>query len=458
MYNKDQECPVAEAKVKIRAPRTLEISEKENPLTEVRKKISMGLRLLRVGIDATLAIKSKNPLHVGNCMVSTFEAIDSVFSKNKKEKSLADILEKDHGLVRVFTHMEELVFSTMRQMRFERVETQGIGSRGTLLNTYNLMGMPLYAMTSEEDERRCYGMWAESQEKATEAFSKTLRETVDGHISMRVVRDEWAHIMLLMPTSDKPECYVPLDNENKYLESVRKFQTKGISRASLFWGPPGVGKTMFAARIADLMGTHMMAIESTALQTISSSDIPLKPLIDLVRPGVLLFDDMDRAGDIEGLLGEIQRLNALSSDLLIIGTVNDITTIPQAMRRTGRFDETVRFVLPTPDQRRLLLKAYMSIHGVRVFNGNIEKLVDKTDGMSRSDLREVALQCSILPVEEVISTKIDEIKTIAAIPDRSATLSQAEQDSLELQIKRIIENAGNGNGCSVAPPSDCSAV
>jgi len=92
----------------------------------------------------------------------------------------------------------------------------------------------------------------------------------------------------------------------------------------------------------------------------------------ILSPDVVLFDDIDRVEErnLDKLLGIIEILNRYtgSGEIIIMGSINSLNKLPEAMRRPGRFDEIILFDYPTTKQRESIIRGYLKHFGTRLSN------------------------------------------------------------------------------------------
>ncbi|MBB5353830.1 SpoVK/Ycf46/Vps4 family AAA+-type ATPase [Haloferula luteola] len=133
----------------------------------------------------------------------------------------------------------------------------------------------------------------------------------------------------------------------------------------LFTGPPGCGKTITAAALANelRMPLFVVRLDSLISRYLGESLSKLRLIFDAAERhrAVYLFDEFDSIGftrDAAGDVGEMRRvLNAflvfiekLTSNSLIIAATNYGQRLDRALFR--RFDDLIEFGLPEPDQAR----------------------------------------------------------------------------------------------------------
>jgi AAA+ superfamily predicted ATPase len=131
----------------------------------------------------------------------------------------------------------------------------------------------------------------------------------------------------------------------------------------LFTGPPGCGKTMTAAALANELSLPLFVVRLDSLITryLGESLSKLRVIFEAVNQtrAVYLFDEFDSIGytrDFTGDVGEMRRLlngflvfiERLSGNSLVIAATNHGDRLDKALYR--RFDDLIEFGLPDPDQ------------------------------------------------------------------------------------------------------------
>ncbi|MGY1984120.1 AAA family ATPase [Nocardia gipuzkoensis] len=144
------------------------------------------------------------------------------------------------------------------------------------------------------------------------------------------------------------------------------------ARSILFVGPPGVGKTMAAAWIAQNLMLPLVVLDLATVMSslLGKTGTNLRHAIDYAkqRPCVLLLDELDsiaKRRDDDRDVGELKRLvTVLLQQIddwpvgagLIIGATNHAELLDPAVWR--RFDMSVSFQLPDIDQRRAAIHRF----------------------------------------------------------------------------------------------------
>ena len=146
-----------------------------------------------------------------------------------------------------------------------------------------------------------------------------------------------------------------------------------LRRKLLLVGPPGTGKTLTASALAGELGLPLFLVRLDGLITkfMGETAAKLRQVFDATNQtrGIYFFDKLDAIGSQRGLvndIGEIRRmLNSFlqmieqdRSHSLIVAATNHPELLDSALFR--RFDDVLRYDLPTRPQIAALLRARLA--------------------------------------------------------------------------------------------------
>jgi hypothetical protein len=146
----------------------------------------------------------------------------------------------------------------------------------------------------------------------------------------------------------KPNVYTdlkdhPIADISAYIARSKQLD---ISRSFLLYGQPGTGKTSWVERIAENFESKIVKVDTSFLQTISSTEI--EHILSILSPEIVLFDDFDRL-DLDHYEGQFlyitENLKRKYPKITFFATVNEPEELGAALLRPGRFDEKIEFVL-----------------------------------------------------------------------------------------------------------------
>lgn len=181
----------------------------------------------------------------------------------------------------------------------------------------------------------------------------------------------------------------------------------------LFLGPPGTGKSMTAEALAAESGISMAALGDFRGMYVGQSERNLSRILSLIEslhPVIVFVDEFDQAfpkrgassgdGGVDNRI--FGRLLAFMSDqahrgrILWVGASNLPNDIDSAMKRPGRFDLVLPFLLPDVGSRAAILEKSLlgAIAGLErvapeLTKSDYERLAARTDGFSGAELQAV---------------------------------------------------------------------
>lgn len=111
-----------------------------------------------------------------------------------------------------------------------------------------------------------------------------------------------------------------------------------ITRSLLFYGKPGSGKSTCVRAIAQDLKMRSLRLSFFAID--SDISTTLIPSLKILQPQVVIIDDVDRTGDQELLLEQLETFR--QHVRVILATCNNPSQMDSAILRPGRFDEAIQ--------------------------------------------------------------------------------------------------------------------
>lgn len=124
-------------------------------------------------------------------------------------------------------------------------------------------------------------------------------------------------------------------------EAAKPFLDKGFPRSLLLHGPPGVGKSGIMRYVRHLAGGLSLRIEASTLEHFAADNLQL---VRILRPDVLLLDDIDRVKERKGSKGQmcLSFLENVRNEVkLVLASANFIREMDPAALRAGRWDKLI---------------------------------------------------------------------------------------------------------------------
>jgi SpoVK/Ycf46/Vps4 family AAA+-type ATPase len=182
----------------------------------------------------------------------------------------------------------------------------------------------------------------------------------------------------------------------------------------LFYGPPGTGKTYLAEALAGELGYNYIQLNTSDIvsTTVGESVERLEELFTAAQeyqPCLLFFDELDAITSdrnqatmtqhqhqtVSTMLEWVADINESDENVLVVAATNRPDALDSAMKRTGRFDTTIKIGIPDADTRLAILEHHLKSRGPPAEELFLDSefcnaFATRSAGLSASDVTEVA--------------------------------------------------------------------
>jgi len=232
-----------------------------------------------------------------------------------------------------------------------------------------------------------------------------------------------------------------------------------LKRGLLLHGPPGTGKThTMRYLVGQLPDCTRLLLTGRALHAIGT----VAEIARDLQPAVVVLEDVDLVAEERGfgsgaspvLFDLLDAMDgaAADADLLFVLTTNRADLLEPALAaRPGRVDVAVEIDLPDSDARRRLLLLYGRALPLRLSDGEIAGIVERTDGVTASFIKELLRRAVLEALDESPSP----------LEVGAPQLARALDDLLDStqEVTRSLLGVGNdpatlpaGGGAGALPP------
>ena len=170
-------------------------------------------------------------------------------------------------------------------------------------------------------------------------------------------------------------------------------------------GIQGCGKSLAAKATAGIFGVPLLRLDFGAIYDKYHGETERKlreslKTADVMAPCVLWIDEIEKGiagrggetGTTQRVLGTFLTWMAeRKSQVFIVATANDITTLPPELVRKGRFDEIFFVDLPAPKIRASILAIHLSARNQPLANFDIAQLAKAMKGFSGAEIEQAVV-------------------------------------------------------------------
>lgn len=214
---------------------------------------------------------------------------------------------------------------------------------------------------------------------------------------------------------------------------------KDVERGVLISGPPGTGKTTFAAALARTCNVQLIAASVAIWQSKGHLGEMLKAMRQSfadalsIKPSILFLDEIDAIGDrntfsgnnaqygreVVAALLECMDGTEKRDGVVVVGACNNPKLIDSALKRPGRFDRIITIPLPDFPARTGILKWHLA---GSLAADDLQQVVKLTDGWTGASLEQLVRQARRTARRSRREISIEDLTS--ALPQRTPLSSQ----------------------------------
>lgn len=248
-----------------------------------------------------------------------------------------------------------------------------------------------------------------------------------------------------------------LDKKAKVFTQLKKAQSFGVDtpKGVFILGMPGCGKSLTAkatAKIFDDIPLLRLDIGRIMGKYVGESEANMRRAIaqaEAIAPCVLWIDEIEKAFSGVGSNGSggseittrlfgffLTWMQEKTSEVYVVATANDISSIPLELLRKGRFDEVFFVNFPNKVEREDIFKLHIQKRNKSINSINIEKLAYETDGFNGADIENIVKEV----IEEAFIEQRDSLTTddYLKVIKNTTSLSKMLPDKVE-EYKKLKE-------------------
>jgi len=256
-------------------------------------------------------------------------------------------------------------------------------------------------------------------EEATNAISKAIakngkltNDEIDILISQKEqIIKKSGHLEYFHP-KDSMESIGGLGNLKEWLNirykafstNAKKYKLKS-PKGIMLLGIPGTGKSLSAKAVSNSWKMPLLRLDFGKVfgGIVGESETNIREAIKIAEslsPCILWIDEIEKglsglnsngdSGTSARVFGTfLTWMQEKESDVFVLATANDISSLPPELLRKGRFDEIFFVDLPTSEERKEIIKIHLRNVEQSFENINLDKIAEITKGFSGAELAEV---------------------------------------------------------------------
>ena len=220
----------------------------------------------------------------------------------------------------------------------------------------------------------------------------------------------------------KEEIRLKVIEPMKHPDVFKKYGKK-VGGGILMYGPPGCGKSLIAEATANEANAAFFHIKASDLKSkyVGETEQNIAKLFSEARerqPSIIFFDEFEVLGGersrsdpytrqaVSQLLTEMDGVGSKDQQILLLAATNEPWNIDLALRRSGRFGETIFVPPPDEEARRWILKKQLRDKPMENdMHLHLAELVATSANRSGADIRAIGDKATEYALKDFLRTK-----------------------------------------------------
>ncbi|TYB45419.1 AAA family ATPase [Actinomadura chibensis] len=206
-------------------------------------------------------------------------------------------------------------------------------------------------------------------------------------------------------------------------------------------GIPGTGKSLTAKMIGGLWRLPLLRLDVGALfgSLVGEAEERTRQalrLAETVAPCVVWIDEMEKAlahgggdsGTSTRVFGTILTwMQEKTTPCFVVGTANDVGSLPPEVLRKGRFDEIFFLDLPTPEERAEILAVHLRKRNRLPSDYDVPLMARRAEGYVGAEIEQAIVDAMYVGFNQDREFRTDDV--VAAL-DRQVPLSVSQRETI----------------------------
>lgn len=133
-------------------------------------------------------------------------------------------------------------------------------------------------------------------------------------------------------------------------------------------------------------------------------------------------------------------LSEKKTSVFVVGTANNILSLPPELTRKGRLDEIVFVDIPTTDERRVIWRIHLERRQQHFNDADLDKLAEESEGHSGAEIESMVVEALYKLSEDPGDGKLP-LDLLLKVVHMTVPLSQARSNEIQAMRQWAAANA-----------------